>query len=107
MATLYLALSSIDIMTHVCHVSTYFGAQSILDLANNVSWAWHTKATMWAIGGNPKSWAHFAALPFPNPRVLFCSVHPRVTPGVLEVKIQGGLGDTQKVCWKHSSWFQF
>ena len=55
-------------MTDVCHVSTYFRAHYISDLANKVSWAWHTKATMRAMGGNPKSWAHLVAVPFRNLR---------------------------------------
>ena len=57
---------SIDIMTQVCNESIYFGAQHILDLANNSFWAWHTKATMWAIWVNDKSWVHLVTLPFPN-----------------------------------------
>ena len=38
-------------MTQVCSEGTYFGAQHILDLANNSSWAWHTVAAMLAILG--------------------------------------------------------
>ena len=44
-----------NIMTQLCDESIYFGAQHILDLANNSSWAWHTKATKWASWVNPKS----------------------------------------------------
>ena len=60
-------LRSIDIMTEVCYEGTYFGAQHILNPANNSSWVGHTKAILWAIWGNPKSWAHLATPPFPNP----------------------------------------
>ena len=60
-------LRSIDIMTQVCYEGTYFGAQHILALVNNSSWAWHTVATMLAIWDDPKSWAHLATLPFPKP----------------------------------------
>ena len=59
---------------------TYFGAQHILDPANNSSWAWHTVAAMLAIWDYPKSWAHLATLPFPKPEEL---------------------GDAQKICWTH------
>ena len=59
-------LRSMNIMTQVCFGSTYFGAHHILVLANTSSWAWHAKATMWAIWANPKSLAHLATLPFPN-----------------------------------------
>ena len=51
MATVYLNVRSIDIMTQVCYESTHFGAQHILDPANNSSWAWHTVAAMLAILG--------------------------------------------------------
>ena len=71
-------LRSIDIMTQVCYEGTYFGAQHILDPANNSSWAWHTVAAMLAIWDYPKSWAHLATLPFPIPE---------------------DLGDAQKICW--------
>ena len=57
-------------MTQVCHVGTYFGAQHILDPANNSSLAWHTVAAMLAIRDYPKSWAHLATLPFPKPEEL-------------------------------------
>ena len=60
-------LRSIDIMTQVCYEGTYFGAQHILDPANNSSWAGHTVAAMLAIWDYPKSWAHLATLPFPKP----------------------------------------
>ena len=73
-------LRSIDIMTQVCYEGTYFGAQHILDPANNSSWAWHTVAAMLAIWDYPKSWAHLATLPFPKPEEL---------------------GDAQKICWTH------
>ena len=73
-------LRSIDIMTQVCHGGTYFGAQHILNPANNSSWAWHTVAAMLAIWDYPKSWAHLATLPFPKPEEL---------------------GDAQKICWTH------
>ena len=69
-----------DIMTQVCNGHTYFGAQYILDPANNSSLAWHTVAAMLAIWGYPKSWAHLATLPFPKPEKL---------------------GDAQKICWTH------
>ena len=59
-------LRSIDIMTQVCSGGTYFGAQHILDPANNSPWAWHTVAAMLAIWDDPKSWAHLATLPFPK-----------------------------------------
>ena len=49
-------------MTKVCHRGTYFGAQHILDPANNSSWVWHTVAAMLAIWDYPKSWAHLATL---------------------------------------------
>ena len=71
-------LRSIDIITQVCYEGTYFGAQHILDPANNSSWAWHTVAAMLAIWDYPKSWAHLATLPFPIPEEL---------------------GDAQKICW--------
>ena len=73
-------LRSIDIMTQVCYEGTYFGAQHILDPANNSSWAWHTGGIMLAIWDYPKSWAHLATLPFPKPEEL---------------------GDAQKICWTH------
>ena len=73
-------LRSINIMTQVCYEGTYFGAQHILDPANNSSWAWHTVAAMLAIWDYPKSWAHLATLPFPKPEEL---------------------GDAQKICWTH------
>ena len=60
-------MRSIDIMTQKGFESTYLNAQHILVPTNNSSWAWHIKATMWAIWANPKSWAHLATLPFPNP----------------------------------------
>ena len=60
-------MRSIDIMTQVCYGGTYFGAQHILDPANNSTWAWHTVAAMLAIWDDPKSWAHLATLPFPKP----------------------------------------
>ena len=63
-----------------CYEGTYFGAQHILDPANNSSWAWHTVAAMLAIWDYSKSWAHLATLPFPRPE---------------------GLGDAQKICWTH------
>ena len=56
-----------NIMTEVCYGSTYLDAQHILDLANNSSWAWHTKDTMWTIWVISKSWAHLATLPFAKP----------------------------------------
>ena len=55
-----------DIMTQECYEGTYFGAQHILDPANNSPWGWHTVAAMMAIGDNPKSWGHLATLPFPK-----------------------------------------
>ena len=73
-------LHSIDIMTQVCYEGTYFGAQHILNPANNSSWAWHTVAAMLAIWDYPKSWTHLATLPFPKPEEL---------------------GDAQKICWTH------
>ena len=73
-------LRTIDIMTQVFHGGTYFGAQHILDLANNSSWAWRTVAAMLAISDHRKSWAHLATLPFPKPEEL---------------------GDAQKICWTH------
>ena len=73
-------LRSIDIMTQVCFGGTYFGAQHILDPADNSPWAWHTVAAMLAIWDHPKSWAHLATLPFPKPEEL---------------------GDAQKICWTH------
>ena len=73
-------LRSIDIMTQVCFGGTYFGAQHILDPANNSSWAWHTVAAILAVWDYPKSWAHLATLPFPKPEEL---------------------GDAQKMCWTH------
>ena len=73
-------LRPIDIMTQVCCEGTYFGAQHILDPANNSSWAWRTVAAMLAIWDDPKSWAHLATLPFPKPEEL---------------------GDAQKICWTH------
>ena len=73
-------LRSIDIMTQVWYDGTYFGAQHILDPANNSSWAWHAVAAMLAIWDYPKSWAHLATLPFPIPEEL---------------------GDAQKICWTH------
>ena len=45
-------LRSIDIMTQVCFGGTHFGAQHILDPANNSPWAWHTVAAMLAIWGS-------------------------------------------------------
>ena len=60
-------LRSIDIMTQVCYEGTYFGAQRMLDRANNSSRAWHTVAAMLAIWDDPKSWAHLATLPFLEP----------------------------------------
>ena len=60
-------LRSVDIITQVCYKGTYFGAQHILDPANNSCWAWHTVAAMLAIWDDPKSWAHLATLPFPKP----------------------------------------
>ena len=71
---------SIDIMTQVCHVGTYFGTQHILYPTNNSPWAWHTVAAMLAIWDYPKSWAHLATLPFTKPEEL---------------------GDAQKTCWTH------
>ena len=59
-------LRSIDSMTQVCNGGTYFGAQHILDPANNSSWARHTVAAMLATWDYPKSWAHLATLPFPK-----------------------------------------
>ena len=73
-------LRSIDIMTQLCHEGTYFGAQHILDPADNSSWAWHTVAAMLAILDYPKSWAQLATLPFPIPEEL---------------------GDAKKMCWTH------
>ena len=73
-------LRSIDIMIQVCSEVTHFGAQHILNPANNSSWAWHTVAAMLAIWDYPKSWAHLATLPFPKPQEL---------------------GDAQKICWTH------
>ena len=73
-------LRSIDIMTQVCFGGTYFGAQHILDRANNSPWGWHTVAAMLAIWDDPKSWAHLVTPPFPK----------------LE-----GFGDAQKICWTH------
>ena len=59
--------AQIDIMTQVCYEGTHFGAQHILDPANNSPWAWHTVAAMLAIWDNPKSRANLATLPFPQP----------------------------------------
>ena len=73
-------LRSIDIMTQVCYDGTYFGAQNVLDPANNSSWAWHSVAAMLAIWDYLKSWAHLATLPFSIPEEL---------------------GDAQKICWTH------
>ena len=73
-------LRSIDIMTQVCFGGTHFGAQHILDPANNSSCAWHTVAAMLAIWDDPKSWAHLATLPSQNRR---------------------GLDNAQKICWTH------
>ena len=70
----------IDIMTHVSYEGTYFGAQYILNPANNSSWALHTGAAMLAIWDYPKSWAHLATLPIPKTEEL---------------------GDAQKICWTH------
>ena len=70
-------LRPIDIMTQVCYVGTYFGAQHIFDPANNSSWAWHTVAAMLAILDYPKSCTHLVTLPFPKPEEL---------------------GDAQKIC---------
>ena len=56
-----------SIMTQVCFEGTYFGAQHILDPADNSPWAWHTVTAMLAIWDDPKSWAHLATLPFPKP----------------------------------------
>ena len=47
-------LHSIDIVTQVCSDGTYFGAQHILNPAQNSSWAWHTVAAMLAIWDYPK-----------------------------------------------------
>ena len=74
-------LRSTDIMTKVCCEGIYFGAQHILNPANNSFWAGHTKAILWAIWANPKSWAYLVGPPFPNSR--------------------GGLVNAQKVCWTH------
>ena len=63
-------LRPIDIMTQVCFGGTYFGAQHILDLASNSSWAWRIVAAMLATWDHPKSWAHLATLPFPKPEEL-------------------------------------
>ena len=71
-------LRSSDIMTQVCYEGTYFGAQHILNPANNSSWAWHTVAAMLAIWDYPKSCTHWATLPFPKPEEL---------------------GDAQKIFW--------
>ena len=60
-------LRAMDIMTQVCFEGTHFGAQHILNPANNSSWAWHTVAAMLAIWDDRKSWAHLATLPFPEP----------------------------------------
>ena len=60
-------LRSIDIMTQVCYEGTHFSAQHILDPAKHSPRAWHTVAAMLAIGDDPKSWAHLATLPFPEP----------------------------------------
>ena len=57
-------------MTEECYGDTYFGAQHILDPANNSSWAWHTVAAMLAILDYPKSWAHLATLPLKPDRVV-------------------------------------
>ena len=73
-------LRPIDIMTQVCYGGTYFGAQHILNPADNSSWAWRIVAAMLAIWDHPKSWAHLATLPFPKPEEL---------------------GDAQKICWTH------
>ena len=48
-------LRSIDIMTQVCSEGTYFGAQHILNPANNSPCPWHTVAAMLAIWDDPKS----------------------------------------------------
>ena len=60
-------LRPIDIMTQVYFGGTHFGAQHILNPANNSFSAWHTVAAMLAIWDDPKSWAHLATLPFPKP----------------------------------------
>ena len=73
-------LRSIDIMTQVCYEGTYFGAQHILNPANNSTWAWHTVAAMLAIWDDPKSWAH---------------LRPRHS------QKRRGLGDAQKIFWTH------
>ena len=73
-------LRPIDIMTQVRYEGTYFGAEHILDPANNSSWAWLTVAVMLAIWDHCESWAHLATLPFPKPEEL---------------------GDAQKICWTH------
>ena len=73
-------LCSIGIMIQVCYEGTYFGAQHILDPANNSSWAWHIVAAMLAIWDYPKSLAPLATLPFSNRR---------------------GLGNAQRICWTH------
>ena len=73
-------------MTQVFFGGTYFGAQHILNPANNSSWAWHTVAAMLAIWDYPKSWAHLATLRFPIPEEL---------------------GDAQKICWTHITSYEF
>ena len=60
-------LRAIDIRTQVCFEGTLFGAQHILNPADNSPWAWHTVAAKLAIWDDPKSWAHLATLPFPRP----------------------------------------
>ena len=54
-------------MTQVCYEGKYFGAQHILNPANNSPWAWHTVAAVLAIWDDPRSSAHLATLPFPKP----------------------------------------
>ena len=59
-------LRPIDIMTQVHIEDTYFGAQHILDLAIDSSWAWSTMATKCAIWDFFQLWAHLATTPFPK-----------------------------------------
>ena len=46
-------LRSIDIMTQVCYEGTHFGAQHILNPANNSSWAWIPRPPCWRFGTIP------------------------------------------------------
>ena len=70
-----LMLRSTDIMTQVCLVNSYVGAQHIWNPADNSSWALHTKAILLPIPANPQSWTHLATRPFSNPGGF--GLHPK------------------------------